>query len=294
MFNKREKEIFKMYQEGLTFQEIGDKFNFSRSWAQQILLKALQKKISKEFKFRPKNKLEREQLLAAARETMQDMYRSRREAQKEQSRKELERQIEIKMSELPDYKNFATVSSYTRALGVEPYIFQKYFPKIASEIVKKQKTKWSRHYNKCRICSTTSIKHRCLGYCRVCYLKSDLLKEISESSRLRNKEKWRARQREYAKEYSRRPEVVAKRNIQHDLKNYNGNRKKAMRRDKYKCRLCGITKEESQVKYHRDLYVVHIESTNNNNLENLVTLCKKCHGDRAMEMMRRKRKIKKH
>jgi 5-methylcytosine-specific restriction endonuclease McrA len=50
---------------------------------------------------------------------------------------------------------------------------------------------------------------------------------------------------------------------------YGGNREDVLKRDKYKCRLCG------SIDY---LCVHHIDQDlNNNSVENLITLCQRCH-----------------
>ena len=72
-----------------------------------------------------------------------------------------------------------------------------------------------------------------------------------------------------------------------DQKQFGGNRKKAMKRDHYKCRVCDITQEESLKKLGRDLYIVHINNTEDNRLENLMTTCQKCHNQRMMKKMRK-------
>lgn len=64
----------------------------------------------------------------------------------------------------------------------------------------------------------------------------------------------------------------------HNKKRFGGNKFKAMERDEYKCRNCGIDK---------NLEIHHIDGTgyksigdpkkSNNSLENLMTLCHSCH-----------------
>lgn len=63
-----------------------------------------------------------------------------------------------------------------------------------------------------------------------------------------------------------------------------GNRNPALQRDKEKCVMCGMTREEHKKKYGRDITVDHIDGRGkhtkdkNNSLENLETLCLVCHG----------------
>jgi len=51
--------------------------------------------------------------------------------------------------------------------------------------IKKEK-RWSRFYNSCRRCDTIIISHRSNGYCRKCYPKTEISKELQQASRLRN------------------------------------------------------------------------------------------------------------
>lgn len=69
---------------------------------------------------------------------------------------------------------------------------------------------------------------------------------------------------------------------------FGGNREKAIIRDGSKCVKCGITREQHKNKYGRDISVDHIDGKGknhpkkekNNNLNNLQTLCLKCHGSK--------------
>lgn len=284
--DKRVKRALELYEGGMTLQEVSDVFKFSRQRAQQLIIKGIQKRISKEFDFRPSTQQEIYQLDIAAKEVMRDIYLINKEIRKKQKKNDFLTRIQSRMNELPDYSKFPTLNSYARALGVKMSDVQKYFPNQAKEIVQKTKNRWSRHYNKCRTCGTTSTKHRSNGLCRDCYLKSDIFKDLNASSRLRNQEKWRERQKKYAREYSKRPEVVSKRKKQWDQENFGGNREKALRRDKYKCRICFITQDGSIKKLGKDLFVVHLNGTKNHNLDNLMTLCEKCHNKRIMKIMR--------
>lgn len=65
---------------------------------------------------------------------------------------------------------------------------------------------------------------------------------------------------------------------------FGGNRFKALERDGYKCIKCGMTSEEHHKIWNVELTVDHIDGKGldahdkNNNLSNLQTLCRRCHG----------------
>ncbi|HDQ16753.1 MAG TPA: hypothetical protein ENN31_01360 [Candidatus Vogelbacteria bacterium] len=157
------------------------------------------------------------------------------------------------------------------------------------EVPKKSKIKrWSEYYDFCRMCKTTDNKHISHGYCKKCYYKTEQFKEIQRASRLRNKEKWDIRAKKYSKEYINRPEIKEKLKRKRDEECYGGNRELALKRDGYQCTRCHISQQESLNKYGRDLYVVHIKSTTNHSLKNLITLCKKCHSKRIIKIVQSK------
>lgn len=92
---------------------------------------------------------------------------------------------------------------------------------------------------------------------------------------------------ELNKEYKKRYELKLKRlgfDGANDIKRFGGNRLKALKRDSFKCVLCGMSNEEHKIKYGRSITVDHIDGngryskTKNNAVSNLQTLCLPCHG----------------
>jgi rubrerythrin len=60
---------------------------------------------------------------------------------------------------------------------------------------------------------------------------------------------------------------------------FGGLRGSVLTRDQFKCRKCGMTQERHREVFNRDISVDHIDGDRKNNtLENLQTLCLKCHG----------------
>jgi hypothetical protein len=158
-----------------------------------------------------------------------------------------------------------------------------------AEIVKKEPS-WSQNYNRCRMCGTNSVKHKGYGYCKWCYFKSNEFKKRQRESWLRNKEKRKKYNQKYSIEYLSRPEVKAKMRKRADLKMFGGNREKALKRDGYRCKVCGMSQAESFNKFGRDLYIAHINGVNNHSLENLITRCINCHNSAMIKIMQQRLK----
>ena len=69
-----------------------------------------------------------------------------------------------------------------------------------------------------------------------------------------------------------------------DRLRFGGNREKTIQRDKEQCVVCQMTRQEHWQQYGKDITVNHINGKGRNakekdhSLENLETLCLKCHG----------------
>lgn len=70
------------------------------------------------------------------------------------------------------------------------------------------------------------------------------------------------------------------------LARFGGLREAVLERDSYACVHCGMTNEEHKKLWNRDISIDHIDGTGvntprenkNNSLDNLQTLCLRCHG----------------
>jgi len=96
---------------------------------------------------------------------------------------------------------------------------------------------WSKKYNKCLECKTTKRKHKAKGLCKNCYNRTD----VNSPKRGRTSR---------------------------DKLFFNGNRQKTIERDG----VCIICKNDVDiVVHHKD------ENQQNNEIDNLVALCRSCH-----------------
>lgn len=131
----------------------------------------------------------------------------------------------------------------------------------------------------CPVCGTaftpaTGKQICCSGKCtqRRIYLRNP--EKSKEQSR-----RWRQENPERAKENDRRKRERNKERYQeidkryHDLTRFGGNREKAMERDGYKCVICGATEDLGV--HHKDFSGQTDKP--NNELDNLMTVCKSCH-----------------
>lgn len=290
--NKRNEEILFLYKSGKTLEEIAALFNFTRSRAQQIVRVTIRKKIIKEFTLSHLTNDDEKMLNEAVRQEIGDICHKRKKISTEVHENEIIKRMQDKMSALPHYSIFDTLSDFARAMGEDAGLIKKYFPQIVKEIVNKRKSKWSWYYNKCRSCGTTSIKHQSRGLCEKCYFKSDFFKGLQEASRLRNQHRWEQKQRQYQREYAKRPEVIQRIKKSNDLKNFGGNGELALARDGYRCQKCGVTQKISLNKFKKDLFVRHVNMAGGDDIDNLTTLCARCFSMEGIKLMRARNREK--
>lgn len=88
--------------------------------------------------------------------------------------------------------------------------------------------------------------------------------------------------RQYAKEHRTAKRVIILKSM--NKQRFGGLRDDVLKRDNYCCLGCGMTNEEHKQKWNRNLTLDHIDNQGrfskepNNSLDNLQTLCLKCHG----------------
>lgn len=109
-------------------------------------------------------------------------------------------------------------------------------------------------------------------------MKVSKYRETRRKYRDKNKEKLK----NYHKKWiSENPEWRIK---QYQKKYFNGLTDKVYERDNWTCQECGMTQEQHIIIFNRQLTIHHIDGNGvyskkqNNDIENLITLCLRCHG----------------
>lgn len=140
------------------------------------------------------------------------------------------------------------------------------------KIIKANKIRWSREYDKCIDCGTTKEPHHIKGRCSKCYSAYSYHYDLKRKKSIKkSSEKWRQKNIEKVRALNKKTsEKLMKMAM-------GGNREKALMRDQYKCTVCGLSAEMSLNRYARALYVSHIGSKEDDRVENLKTLCAVCH-----------------
>ncbi len=139
---------------------------------------------------------------------------------------------------------------------------------------------WSLKYAQCQKCGTTERPHECRGMCRKCYLAEDDQRTRGIQYYYKNKEeiskKEKIKRKSLTKEQKRRMADNVRR--YENGKRYGGNWFKVKERANHKCEKCGITEKEHLDNLGFILSVHHIDKNKlNNNMDNLICLCSKCH-----------------
>ena len=274
---KRASAALASYREGHTLEQIGSELLLTRERIRQILKKEMVYELADLFGLNLGFSNVRRSLERQAEYEIKKIHSERREKRETGQKERVDSLVGEAKNKGIMPEDFLSADLFEKASGISRNELREYRPDIIDIIRSNASKRWSRYYTKCRSCGTTTQKHKGLGYCEFCYSRSPEFKEIQKSSHLRNRKKITQQQKEYLRGYYQRPEVILKNRIKIDNSEFGGNRERAIERDHFKCTDCGISREESQQKYGKDLFVTRIDNNRSNNqLDNLKTLCKAC------------------
>ena len=102
-------------------------------------------------------------------------------------------------------------------------------------------------------------------------------KEYRRKWRLKHKDRLNEERREWAEEHRE------ERREQWDVSRFGGNRQEVYERDNFQCQHCGMTQEQHILLFDRKLHIHHVdgkgrhEKIPNSEIDNLITLCIRCH-----------------
>lgn len=267
--DSRATRFLEMYKEGSSLEEIGTESGLTRERVRQLT----KKQFGFDLGYGPlEQRARKKEIDVGYREIVRG---SRGERQEDSVNELVEKALEKGLT--PEY--FDSMSTYTNAIGVTASVLKEHRPDIYNVVMKNARLKsqrWSWHYDECRMCHTTTAKHKTYGYCVNCYFKSPEFKSIQKRSHEKNRDQRLAQNKVYAEDYYNRPEVKEKLEQEYDDKYFGGNRKFALERDGYKCLGCGMSVTEKDTAGRAKVRVWHLKDKDDHSLENLGTYCQAC------------------
>ena len=138
---------------------------------------------------------------------------------------------------------------------------------------------WSRRFSQCVLCSTTAYRHMAKGLCSSCYAKQYKSDPEIKARVYAQRDAWHQANYE---------DCLLKSKLSREQRHFAGQRETVLERDGHACTKCGET--ALLVVHHRDGEGRGKEQPNNE-LSNLITLCRSCHIEahrRELEEARRR------
>lgn len=122
---------------------------------------------------------------------------------------------------------------------------------------------WAKNFESCVVCGRSDRPHMAKGFCSACY---------SEKYKIEHLEKTREQKRKWYIEHG----GASKAKLDREERWFSGKRDAILQRDEFRCKECGEADIKNLVVHHIDGNGRGSENPNNED-ENLVTLCRKCH-----------------
>lgn len=124
---------------------------------------------------------------------------------------------------------------------------------------------WARDYSKCIVCGREDRPHMAKGKCSYCY-SAEYQKDPKNESRVR----------EQKHNHYHKSGGSALSKVKREERWFDSRRSEVLQRDNFKCRNCSEHRLSRLVVHHEDGNG-RGSSSPNNDLDNLVTLCRSCH-----------------
>lgn len=267
--NPRAEEFLSLYKGGESLESISQKFGLTRERVRQVT----KKQFGFELGYGPtEQKIRKNEIDSKYRELV---VQSRGERKEDAVNERIEAAINKGIE--PEY--FDSISKFAQATGVGLEQLKEYRPDIYRTVWKNahQKSKrWSWYYDACRMCGTTTVKHKIYGYCKNCYYKSPEFKSVQQRSYAKTRDNRLEYNKQYGEDYYNRPEVKDRLDREYDEKYFGGNRRLALERDNHQCLGCGMSTEEKDKAGKPRVRVWHLGKKDDHSLDNLGTYCQSC------------------
>lgn len=279
----RAKEFLRLYKDGESLELISQKFGLTRERVRQVT----KKQFGYELGYGPvEQKVRKEEIDRLYRKLV---VHSRSERHDDFVNKRLE-SAKLRGIE-PEY--FNSISKFLQATGLTKESLKEHRPDVYGTVLKNARNKskrWSWYYDACRMCNTSTVKHKIYGYCMNCYYKSPEFKAVQQRSYEKTRDNRLEYNKRYGDDYYNRPEVKARLDQEYDEKYFGGNRKLALERDNYQCLGCGMSTEVRGKSNKPLVRVWHLDNKDDNSLDNLGTYCQSClHKYRGVDFFNKSR-----
>jgi 5-methylcytosine-specific restriction endonuclease McrA len=124
---------------------------------------------------------------------------------------------------------------------------------------------WSKKYSCCQACAKTEKAHMAKGLCKVCYLARYRNDDANRQRITKLKQKWY---------YDNHADCLRYRKEYREQTHFDGQRSSVIARDEQRCSRCG--NKTKLVVHHKDR-LGRGKKNPNNALDNLETVCRRCH-----------------
>ena len=127
-------------------------------------------------------------------------------------------------------------------------------------------SRWSKKHDQCVVCKSVERKFMAKGMCSACYLREYANKPENLIRREAQMKRWYP---------TYRPRFLLQQKVTREELHYGGNREAVLARDGYACTRCGSTGK--LVVHHKDGKGRGHKGAVDNSLDNLQTVCRRCH-----------------
>lgn len=158
---ERGRDMFALYREGKTMQQIADKYGITRERVRQLIEKSLIKEMAAKSSANLSD-------LSTLKNLKSRVHKIVKRQRKDRVGSGIDRALNSKYKLGVRPENFFSTTKFSKLLGVSLDKLERYRPDVIETILNNKRKRWSRFYAQCRYCGTTVIKHHRQGLCLHC------------------------------------------------------------------------------------------------------------------------------